>query len=75
MIDTRQKRQNAAHVGYPSPVSVLPSGSIDAAVRYQIGWSYGGNEAPPPAGGDTIERIAVGSPWGPLEPAGAHIGV
>ncbi len=75
-IDTRTKRQNAAQVGCPLPVSVLPSGTIDVAVRYQIGWSYGGNETPPPVGGaDYLDRTAVGSPWGPLEPSGAHVGV
>lgn len=41
-IDTRAKRQSAAWVGYPGPVSVLPSGTIDQAVRQQIGWTYMG---------------------------------
>lgn len=74
MIDTRQKRQNAAHVGFPSPVSVLPSGSIDVAVRYQIGWSYGGNLVPPPGGTDERDRLQLGMPLAYLGP-GAHPGI
>lgn len=46
-IDTRQKRQNAAQVGCPMPVSVLPSGASSQAVRYQIAWSYSNASAPP----------------------------
>lgn len=49
-IDTAAKRRNAAQVGAPLPVSVLPSGSITAAVRGQISWSYqaAGSGPPPP---------------------------
>jgi hypothetical protein len=41
-IDTRAKRQSAAWVGFPGPVSVLPAGAIDQAARQQIGWTYRG---------------------------------
>lgn len=47
-IDTRAKRQNAAQVGCPLPVSVLPSGALAQLQRFQIGWSY--FEATAPAG-------------------------
>ncbi len=50
-IDTRAKRQCAAQVGCPLPVSVLPTGTIDATERYQVSWSYSGNVTPPPPGG------------------------
>lgn len=59
-IDSRQKRQNAAQVGCPLPVSVLPSGTIGAAVRYQVSWSYGGNITPPPSGGGGSDTIKLG---------------
>ncbi len=60
-IDTREKRQNAAQVGCPLPVSVLPTGTIGASVRYQIGWSYGFGTAPPPTGTAIEDRIMAGS--------------
>lgn len=41
-IDSREKRQSVAWVGYPGPVSVLPSGTIDGATRQQISWTYAG---------------------------------
>lgn len=60
-ITTRRKRQNASAVGCPLPVSVLPQGSSDAFARAQIGWSYGGNTAPPPTGAAIEDRIMAGS--------------
>ncbi len=63
-IDTRAKRQNVAQIGVPLPVSVLPSGTIDAAVRYQISWSYGGNiTPPPPASGAFPDKTLIGYPF------------
>lgn len=41
-IDSREKRQSAAWVGYPGPVSVFPFGTIDQPARQQIGWTYMG---------------------------------
>lgn len=41
-IDTRAKRQSAAQIGCPLPVSVLPSGAIAQADRQQISWTYRG---------------------------------
>lgn len=49
-INTRTKRQNAAQVGCPLPVSKLPSGTINAAGRAQISWTYGGIAIAPPPG-------------------------
>jgi hypothetical protein len=48
-IDTRAKRQSAAWVGFPGPVSVLPAGAIDQPARHQIGWAYRGILAGIPA--------------------------
>lgn len=59
-IDTRRKRQNAAQVGCPLPVSILPS-SIDAFARAQISWTYGGITINPPATGAGYEdRLQAG---------------
>lgn len=41
-IDTRAKRQSAAWVGFPGPVSILPAGAIDQPARQQAGWTYRG---------------------------------
>lgn len=41
-IDTAAKRASAAWVGYPGPVSIIPSGTIDVAARQQISWTYNG---------------------------------
>ncbi len=60
-IDSAEKRRNAAQVGCPLPVSVLPSGTIGASVRYQIAWSYGFGTAPPPTGTAIEDRIMAGS--------------
>ena len=54
-IDTRDKRQSAAWVGFPGPVSVLPAGSIGAPAREQISWTYRGIDAAPP--------VTVTTPW------------
>lgn len=54
-IDTRDKRQSAAWVGFPGAVSVFPAGSIGAAAREQIAWTYRGIAADAPA--------AVTAPW------------
>ncbi len=63
-INTRAKRQNAAQVGLPLPVSVLPSGGNTEAIRYQISWSYGGNQTPPPVtGGGNDPRTLIGYPF------------
>ncbi len=59
-INTRTKRQNVAQIGCPLPVSVLPSGTIGVAARYQISWSYGGNTTPPPTGTAIEDRVFVG---------------
>ena len=58
-INSVRKRRNAAQVGCPLPVSVLPQGSTDAGLRYQIGWSYGGNNIP--VGSALEDRIMAGS--------------
>ena len=53
-IDTRAKRQSAAQVGAPLPPSVLPDGSLNAADRSQIGWTYRGIAVTtPPSGSGT----------------------
>ncbi len=57
-IDTRQKRQNVAQVGCPLPVSVLPSGSITAAKRVQIAWTYGGITINP-SGATTLRLLPL----------------
>ncbi len=64
-IDSRRKRQNVAQVGCPLPVSVLPSGIIDAFARAQISWTYGGIAInPPPSGGGAFEpRTLIGYPF------------
>ena len=54
-INTRRKRQNVAWVGFPGPVSVLPSGAIDAFAREQIAWTYGGIDINPPTPGAALE--------------------
>ncbi len=60
-IDTRTKRQNAAQVGAPLPISVLPSGGIAAAERAQISWTYGGISInPPPSSGTGPWRTLIG---------------
>jgi hypothetical protein len=60
-INSRRKRQNAAQVGAPLPVSVLPS-LIDAFARAQISWTYAGIAIAPPAATTPIEdRIMGGS--------------
>ncbi len=41
-IDTRAKRQNAAHVGFIIGLAVLPSGAIGAVPRATASWTYGG---------------------------------
>jgi len=41
-IDSREKRQSAAWVGYPGPVSIFPFGSFDQPARQQVGWTYMG---------------------------------
>lgn len=46
-INTATRRRNAAQIGCPLPVSVLPTGTVNEAVHYQIAWSYGGNVTPP----------------------------
>lgn len=75
-IDTRAKRQNAAWVGYPGPVSVLPSGTIDAAVRAQIAWTYGGIPITPvtPGGSDIYDEVFVGTIHGTRIIGEPHVG-
>jgi hypothetical protein len=58
-IDTRDKRQSAAQVGCPLPVSVLPSGTIDAAEREQISWTYRGIAVTPPPVGGTASMLPL----------------
>ena len=41
-IDTRAKRQNVAHVGFPAGPSYLPTGTIAAAARSVVSWTYSG---------------------------------
>lgn len=73
-IDTRAKRQNVASVGYPLPVSVLPSGSIAAFERAQIAWTYGGIAInPPSAGPEHEDRVSVGTLFGMQTPE-PHVG-
>lgn len=62
-IDTRTKRQNVAQVGTPLPVSILPAGSIGAAPRAQISWTYGGIAIAPPTTNKllTLALLNVGS--------------
>lgn len=67
-IDTRTKRQNAAQVGCPLPVSILPSGSVAAAARAQAAWTYGGITISPPAAGTAAQdKIAFGFQVTPRE--------
>jgi len=73
-INTRTKRQNAAWVGFPGPVSVLPSGTINAAVRAQISWTYGGNAAPPPSASDWDNEVFVGTIHGNRIIGEPHVG-
>ncbi len=74
-IDTRRKRQNAAWVGYPGPISVLPSGTIDAFARAQISWTYGGIAInPPPTGTASDDEVYVGTIHGGWV-AGSHVSI
>lgn len=67
-IDTRAKRQNAAQVGCPLPVSVLPSGTVNSFARAQISWTYGGITINPPVGGVIYEdRVTAGMRVGVTE--------
>jgi hypothetical protein len=60
-IDTRAKRQNAAEVGVPLPVSVLP-GTTASFEREQVAWSYAGIPAAGlPIGAKEEERIQLGT--------------
>ena len=75
-IDTRAKRQNVAQVGCPLPVSVLPSGSIPVAVRYQIGWSYGGVTGPPPVvTGPFEDLLRLGLQQGSGSSSGVNVNI
>ncbi len=60
-IDTRAKRQNAAWIGFPGPVSVLPVGAITQAARQQISWGYLGIlvPTPPPVGAGDGSRLLL----------------
>lgn len=52
-INTRAKRQSAAHVGYNEPATPLPSGTINVFQRATVANDYGGITPTPPAtGGD-----------------------
>jgi hypothetical protein len=39
-IDSRAKRQNVAHIGFPIGLAHLPTGTIDQASRAGISWTY-----------------------------------
>lgn len=64
-IDTQAKRMNAAQVGVPLPVSVLP-GTAASFERVQVAWTYAGIPISSGVTGGVTDqgRIALGSFFG-----------